>query len=209
MKKLFATCAAISLLGTLFFAASGNAKPPPQWQKPIIILPQVQPPVLYPPIYYPPKPVIIVPPPVIVPPPSPPVVLTLPSAPTVIVSSDPASGNDGTAMQTKKYLQVKNNTGSRLEICAMYLSANDKGKSVWLPEADEDGENQPVTATVEPGQTYTLAASDGTKVLTSRVHIWAKTDAKQWMKYQNEDLVLVDKPYRSAKPAVYAMQFGQ
>ena len=111
-------------------------------------------------------------------------------------------------MQTKKYLQVTNNTGSRLQIFALYLDEDDKGQGAWLPAADKDGANQPITATLEPGETYTLATGDGSKVLTGRVRVWAKTESKQWMKYQTEDLVLVDKPYPAGQPAAFPLQFG-
>jgi hypothetical protein len=137
------------------------------------------------------------------------VVILVPSNPPVIVPSDPAGGNAAAAaVQTKKYLQITNNTGSRLQVFALYLGEDDKGQGVWLPAADKDGANQPITATLEPGEAYTLTSSDSAKVLTSRVRVWAKTDSKQWMKYQGEDLVLVDKPYQAVQPAVFPLQFG-
>jgi hypothetical protein len=133
----------------------------------------------------------------------------MPSPPPVIVTGDPSATNGAAAMQTKRFLQVTNNTGSRLQIFALYWSEDDNGTGTWLPAADMDGANQPISATLEPGDTYKLAAADSTKVLTSRVRVWAKTDSKQWMKYQSEDLVLVDRPYQADKPTIFPMQFGQ
>ncbi|HLW68798.1 MAG TPA: hypothetical protein VKS79_26005 [Gemmataceae bacterium] len=213
MSKLFLrfsipALAALLALGQLSFAGPKPPPPPPP--------PPPKLPIIFPPIIFPPKPpvilpppVVIVPPPVIITPPSPPIVVVTPPAPPVIVGSDPLAGNNAAALQTQKYLQVTNNTASRLQVFALYLGDDGKGQGAWLPAPDKDGANQPITATLEPGETYTLVASDSTKVLTSRVRVWAKTDSKQWLKYQSEDLVLVDKPYQADRPGTFPMQFGQ
>ena len=121
--------AAILALGQFSFA---EPKPPP---------PPPKPPIIFPPIIFPPKPpvilpppVVIVPPPVIVVPPAPPIVVLTPPAPPVIAADDPLlAGNDAAAMQTKKYLQITNNTGRRLQVFALYLGEDDKGQGMWLP----------------------------------------------------------------------------
>jgi len=213
VKNLTAIITGLAICGAWLIAGIGSAgaKPPP-WQKPpIIIFPQPTPfpPVYYPPVYYPPTP------PVIILPPSPPLIYTPPPVivaapqPPVIITVSPTPDDSSVAVQTMKYVKVKNNADTKLQVFALYLGQDEKGKGVWLPAADKNGANQPMNTTLEPGQEVTLAVNDSDKVLTSRVRIWAQTDSKQWLKYQSEDLVLVDKPYKADKPDTFAMQFGK
>jgi hypothetical protein len=128
------------------------------------------------------------------------------SVPLVVL---PSADVPTAAWQNKKFLQVKNNTSGVMQISLAYLGESGNGQATWMPAAGSDGVNQPLTFTLAPGQESLLSLTASEKLLTSRVRIWAQTATKSWMKYQAEDLILVDRPYQAGQPAIFPLQFGE
>jgi hypothetical protein len=134
-----------------------------------------------------------------------PVVAPTPAAaePAALVVS-PSGGKEAAALQGEKYLQVKNASGKAMQVSLVYVADDGNGQGAWVPG---DGE-KPLTFTLKAGETVVLTTPDGAAIHTSRVRVWAETDAQQWLAYQSKDLVLVDQPYQASQPATFPLVFG-
>jgi hypothetical protein len=127
------------------------------------------------------------------------------SAPLIVT---PSADVPTSTRQDKKYLRVKNNSAGPMQISLVYLDESGDNQAAWMPAAGPDGINQPLTFNLERGQESLLSLRGTDRLLTSRVRIWAKSGTKSWMKYRDEDLVLVDRPYEAEQPATFPLQFG-
>jgi hypothetical protein len=187
---------------------------PPKPPKPPVIFPPVI--VVPPPGFFPPPivvgtppivvgtpPVVISPPPVVVT--QPPVVIAEPSGTVILPSTDAPVA---LPWQTKKYLRVKNNTGAELRVSLVYLADDGAGNSAWMPAANKEGANEPVSYVFKPGEESLLAVPNAGNILTNRVRIWATSDTKKWLQHQKEDLVLVNEAYRAESPTTHPFVFG-
>lgn len=136
-----------------------------------------------------------------------PVVVVVPSPvavdPTPLVIS-PTGTKDALAWQNDMYLEAKNASAIPMQVSLMYVGTNEKGEGVWLPGAKE----KPLTFTLKAGETVVLTGPDGGAIRSSRIRVWAETEAQQWFEFQAKDLVLVEKPYQAVQPTTFPLVFA-
>src|SRR5262245_5535428 len=93
-------------------------------------------------------------------------------------------------MQTRRFLQVTNETGENLTVCVQYRTVTDQNNWRWYP-ADPSASAEALVYELAPGATAYLE-DEGWQIRASRVRIWAVAASGQaWMQYRGEDLWLV------------------
>jgi hypothetical protein len=103
---------------------------------------------------------------------------------------DDSEAGDQPVKQTRRYLQLKNDTGSKLTVYLQYRTQTDKGDWQWFP-ADPRQSTEALRFELAAGQ-ETYLEDNGWTINASRVHIWAVADGgDQWSEYKDKDLWLV------------------
>jgi hypothetical protein len=106
------------------------------------------------------------------------------------------------AVQTRRYLKVKNDTGEKLTVWLRYRTLTTDGEWRWYPGEWE----KPLCYELDPGE-ETYLSHEGWKVNASRVRIWAETPSgEQLDQYQDEDLWLVPEEDGEGKHSYSAPQ---
>jgi hypothetical protein len=89
---------------------------------------------------------------------------------------------------TRRFLKVKNETGSKLRISVQYRTLTDKTWT-WLPANPEESAKALTHELADGEEMYVQDA--GTKIAASRVRIWAESEAGRWFQFKDDDLWLV------------------
>jgi hypothetical protein len=110
------------------------------------------------------------------------------SPPVVVAEAPSAEQEEPEAVtQTRRYLKVKNDTGSKLTVWLHYRTLTTGDEWKWFPK---DG-RKAVRYELDPGE-ETYLCHEGWKVNASRVRIWAETASGEQMdEYKDQDLWLV------------------
>jgi hypothetical protein len=90
--------------------------------------------------------------------------------------------------QTARYLRLANGTQERVTVRLLYRSATARGW-VWVPVRPREG-GKPLAYDLEPGKVLDVE-HDGL-VLTSKIRLWAQSAERQWQRFRDQDLWLVE-----------------
>jgi hypothetical protein len=107
--------------------------------------------------------------------------------------------------QTKRFLKVKNDTGTRVTVVLQYR-AKQGGSWVWLPAAP-GASAKAVSFEVPAGKELYLAVG-GERIAASRVRLWAFSSETEWDDYRNRDLWLVPETDSSGAHVYMAPEVG-
>jgi hypothetical protein len=112
---------------------------------------------------------------------------------TATDSTAPKSTNDASpeqaVEQTQRYLQLKNDSGSKLKVWLQYHTLGAKNTWSWVP-ADPATSDKTLTFELEAGQEG-YVQQQGKKITANRVRLWAKSETGQWLEFKDTDLWLV------------------
>ena len=124
-----------------------------------------------------------------------------------------AKGKDGadsvgekSIPQTRRFLQVKNESDTPYTVLVQYRSKTEDGLWVWVP-ADPEESQKALRFQVAPGQAMYLEVN-GKRLATSRVRLWAVSAKKSWNEYRTTDLWLVPETDEAGEHVYMAPEVG-
>jgi hypothetical protein len=124
-----------------------------------------------------------------------------------------AQGKDGAGSigeksipQTRRFLQVKNDSDAPFTVMVQYRSKTEDGLWVWVPAAPEESQKA-LRFQVAPGQAMYLEVN-GKRLATSRVRLWAVSARKSWNDYRTTDLWLVPETDEDGEHVYLAPEVG-
>jgi hypothetical protein len=109
-------------------------------------------------------------------------------------------------IQTQRYLKVRKQTGQPLTVYVQFRTTSDQGQEAWYPAAP-GASAAPLKFEIDAGAEGVLEY-EGSPITASRARIWAESATGQWLKYKDQDAVLVPQPYRADTLATHTHTFS-
>src|SRR5262249_22095612 len=115
--------------------------------------------------------------------------------------------------QTQRYLKVRNQTGQRLTVYVQFRAPTDQGQEAWYPAAPGASAG-PLKFELEAGAGGGRGGGGGlgygaAPIRPGRARLWAESASGQWLKYKDQDVVLVPQPYRADTLGTHTHTFNR
>ena len=94
------------------------------------------------------------------------------------------------AVQSRRYLRIKNEAGEKLNVYVQYYTVSDQNRWLWFPARPGEAA-QAKHYQLDPGEETYLGEGDG-HIGARRARLWARSSSgKEWTEYKDQDLWLV------------------